>query len=36
MRLKFRKNGNVDRGSKPRVIMRSNGLAWAHYSRAKA
>ena len=30
MRLKFRKNGNVDRGSKPRVIMRSNGLAWAH------
>jgi hypothetical protein len=31
MRLKFRKNGNVDRGSQPRVIMRSNGLAWAHY-----
>ena len=31
MRLKFRKNGTVDRGSKPRVIMRSNGLTWAHY-----
>jgi glycosyl hydrolase family 43 len=32
MRLKFRKNGNVDRGSKPRVIMRSNGLVWAHHA----
>jgi hypothetical protein len=31
MRLKFRKNGSVDRGSKPRVILRSNGLAWARY-----
>ena len=35
MRLKFRKNGNVDRGSRPRVIMRSNGLAWAHYKQGK-
>jgi len=31
MRLKFRKNGNVDGGSKPKVIMRSNRLTWAHY-----
>ena len=35
MRLKFRKNGNVDRGSRPRVIMRSNGLAWAHDKQGK-
>jgi hypothetical protein len=31
MRLKFRKNGTVDRGSNAKVIMRSNGLKWAHY-----
>jgi hypothetical protein len=30
MLLKFRRNGNVDRGSNPRVILRSNRLAWAH------
>jgi hypothetical protein len=31
MRLRFRRNGDVDRGSRPRVIMRSDGLAWAHH-----
>jgi hypothetical protein len=31
MRLKFRRNGNVRPASKPKVIMRSNNLAWAHF-----
>jgi len=31
MRLKFRRNGTVDRGSRPRVILRSDNLTWAHF-----
>jgi hypothetical protein len=35
MRLKFGTDGSVDRASKPTVIMRSDGLTWAHYKKGK-